>query len=967
MYGKWKWNRAALSILMVLFLLTTFVPVGYIPNATAASDGVERVFTDKSRYSPGNTVTITATISNDSGSSWNGNVELDIYHLEAIVYSTSQAKTINNGVTTDVTFTWTAPATDYRGYFVQINADTLGTGATAIDVSSEFIKYPRYGYISEFDANETAVESAAKVDELAEDYHINAWQFYDWMWRHDKMFKRTDGTIDATWLDLFSREISWQTIQNQIGAVHDQNGMAMAYAMIYASRENYTSFGLDAAWGLYEDASHSNQFDVDFGDGSTYLYLFDPQNTSWQNYIFNEYMDAIDTAQFDGIHVDQMGQRSNVYTYDGSSVDLSTRFTPFLNQAKSTLTTNNSNSDYLTYNIVDGTVDGWAANDVSTNADLDFLYSEIWHLSNGYIQLQDYIEAIRSNSGNKAVVLAAYMNYAENIGPRYEAESATLTNVAIDTDHAGYTGTGFVDEFASIGDSVEFTITAPEDGQYSLVFRYANATGADSRLNMYVDNVFEQELFFFEQANWDTWKEDATYTMDLTQGSHTIKLAYESGNVGAINLDSLTLGTFDDHSVRLADAMMAASGATHIELGEDSQMLAHEYYPNRSKSMRNSLKSAMKDHYNFITAYENLLFDSDVVLNDRGAQFVDITGVDTSGDALANTVWHITKRTPDYNIVHLINLLNNDNQWRNSGVQPTFQTNLATKFYIGNDETITDVYVASPDLDGGLTEELSFTSGSDSKGKYVSFTIPELQYWDMIYMARTFSDPVNSIYEAESAIKTNVSTNTNHTGYTGSGFVDEFATTNDGVSYVVHADTDDDYALRFRYSNGGSDATRDVYVDGQYAGTIGFDHTGAWNSWDYGELTVHLDEGYHTVVLWYSSGNSNAINLDHLDMDKTYIWSFDVPITSIPANYRITFRTGMQGWVHWGTNNWTNVTDTMMRSNGSSNNDQDYEISVGPFSSGTIDFTFLWDDNNNGVAEYGTDRWEGTDFEIVVN
>jgi hypothetical protein len=952
---------------MVLFMLTTFIPIGHIPMATAASTGVERVFTDKARYSPGNTVTITATITNNTGSNWSGNVALDIHHLDTPIYSTSQATMINNGVTTNVTFNWTAPATDYRGYFVQISAGTLGTGATAVDVSSEFIKYPRYGYISEFGDDETALESAAKVDKLAEDYHINAWQFYDWMWRHDKLFKRTSGAIDATWQDLFDREISWQTIQNQINAVHDQNGKAMAYAMIYASRESYAGLGINPTWGLYKDALHANQFDVDFGDNSTYLYLFDPQNSNWQNYIFDEYVDAINTAEFDGIHVDQMGQRSNVYTYGGSPVDLSSRFTPFLDQAKSMLTTNNSNRDYLTFNIVDGTVNGWGVNDVSTNADVDFVYSEIWHLSNSYKQLQDYIESLRSNSGNKAVVLAAYMNYAENIGPRYEAENAARTNVAVDTDHAGYTGSGFVDEFASNGDSVEFTITAPEDGQYSLIFRYGNGTGNDSTLNMYVDSVFERELYFFEQANWDTWKEDATYTMELTQGSHTIKLAHDSGNIGAVNLDSLTLGTFDDHSIRLADAMMAASGATHIELGDDNQMLAHEYYPNQSKSMRNSLKAAMKDHYNFITAYENLLFDADVVLNDGGAQFVDITGVDTSGDASANTVWHITKRTPDYNIVHFINLLDNDNQWRNSSTQPTFQTNLATKVYIGNDETITDIYVASPDLDGGLTEELSFTTGSDSQGKYVSFTIPELQYWDMIYMARTFADPSNSIYEAETAIKSNVSTNTNHAGYTGSGFVDQFASSNDGVSFVVHAHTADDYALRFHYANGGSNATRDVYVDGKYAGTISFDSTGAWNNWGYGELTAHLEEGYHTVVLWYSSGNSNAINLDHLDMDKTYIWSFDVPITSIPEDYRITFRAGLSGWVHWGTNNWTNVSDTKLRSNGSSNSNLDYEISVGPFSTGTIDFTFLWDDNNNGVIEYGADRWEGTDFEIEVN
>ena len=43
-------------------------------------------------------------------------------------------------------------------------------------------------------------------------------------------------------------------------------------------------------------------------------------------------------------------------------------------------------------------------------------------------------------------------------------------------------------------------------------------------------------------------------------------------------------------------------------------------------------------------------------------------------------------------------------------------------------------------------------------------------------------------------------------------------------------------------------------------------------------------------------------------------------------------------------------------------------ISVGPFTTGTtVNATFLWDDNANGVAEYSTDRWEGTNYNITIN
>ncbi|KXG42990.1 glycoside hydrolase family 66 protein [Tepidibacillus infernus] len=956
-----------ISLFLILVLLFSIALTSeMIQKAHAATDGIiDRVYTNQSRYSPGEIVTINVEMTNDSGTAFNDNVYLTIYHLENQVYTSSQLISLPQESSTTVTFQWTSPLNDFQGYFVYVTAGS-SSGATAIDVSSDWTKYPRYGYISEFSPNETLHQSQEKINTLAQDYHINAWQFYDWMYRHDKFIKRTNGQIEPTWLDLFDREISWDTIQNQIGAVHDVNGKAMAYAMGYASREDYTQYGIDPAWGIYEDSSATNQYDVDFNSGK-YLYLFDPQNANWQNYIIPEYLDAVNTAGFDGIHVDQMGQRDNVYDYYGNLIDLSTRFSPFLDEAKASLTSNNSNKDQITFNIVDGTVDGWAANDIAQHADVDFLYSEIWFKSNNYIDLKNYIEQIRLLSGNKAVVLAAYMNYEENIGPRYEAEDAVLTNVAVDTDHTGYTGSGFVDQFAENGDKVKFTIDAVEDGEYALVFRFGNSTGGTSTRSIYIDGVKQDTLYFANQANWDTWAHDTYYTANLTQGTHTVTLAYDSSDTGAINLDSLTLGTFDKHSVLLADAAFAASGATHIELGENNRMLAHEYYPNTSKAIRNDLKQGLKNHYNFITAYENLLFDQDVIANDSGNQFIQIQGETVSGDGSGNTLWAIQKRNNDYNIFHLINLTQNDSEWRNSGSAPVEKSNLTTKVYIGTDETISNVYVASPDINFGKTQELAFTTGSDSNGKYVSFTVPSLKYWDMIYMKRSFHVPANDTYEAETAILSNVAVDTDHTGYTGSGFVDQFAEVNDGISFVVKATADDDYVLSFRYGNGGSDAARDVFVDGHYAGTVQFNHTGSWDDWGIGELTVNLSKGYHTIVLWYSATNVGAINLDSLDLDKTYIWQFDRQITSAPAGYRITYRVGLPGWVHWGVNNWQNVQDTAFVTNGSTNDNLDYEISIGPFTSGTtVDFTFLWDDNNNGIPEYDVDRWEGEDFHLNI-
>jgi hypothetical protein len=44
------------------------------------------------------------------------------------------------------------------------------------------------------------------------------------------------------------------------------------------------------------------------------------------------------------------------------------------------------------------------------------------------------------------------------------------------------------------------------------------------------------------------------------------------------------------------------------------------------------------------------------------------------------------------------------------------------------------VYWATPDSRTGRMTALSFTTGSNSNGNYVQFTLPSLAYWDMVYL-----------------------------------------------------------------------------------------------------------------------------------------------------------------------------------------------------------------------------------------
>ena len=121
----------------------------------------------------------------------------------------------------------------------------------------------------------------------------------------------------------------------------------------------------------------------------------------------------------------------------------------------------------------------------------------------------------------------------------YEAEYATHTNVSTNTDHTGYTGTGFVDGFANAGDAVEFDVQVPAAGTYDVDFKYSSAAGAASR-RVYVNGTNIQNLSMPATADWDTWG-TATASLTLNAGLNRIKLQYDSGNALGVNLDSLTL------------------------------------------------------------------------------------------------------------------------------------------------------------------------------------------------------------------------------------------------------------------------------------------------------------------------------------------------------------------------------------------------------------------------------------------
>jgi hypothetical protein len=125
-------------------------------------------------------------------------------------------------------------------------------------------------------------------------------------------------------------------------------------------------------------------------------------------------------------------------------------------------------------------------------------------------------------------------------GTRYEAENAVIAQGTVDSDHAGYSGTGFVNYTNVAGSAVEWTVTAATAGPATLTFRYANGTTVNRPMDVAVNGaVVRPGLAFAGTGAWTNWR-TVTTTVDLVAGANTVRATATTAN-GGPNVDYLEL------------------------------------------------------------------------------------------------------------------------------------------------------------------------------------------------------------------------------------------------------------------------------------------------------------------------------------------------------------------------------------------------------------------------------------------
>lgn len=347
------------------------------------------ISTHQAAYKPGSIIRFTTTKNIPSSA------KIRYKHLHQTILETGYSGS---------SWTWQAPSTDFKGYTVEIfsyeNGKETIYGCVGVDVSSDWARFPRYGFLSKFSKNEKVSDVITELNR----YHLNGLQFYDWHYKHHQPLAGTVSTPAASWKDIINRTNDLGTVKNYISAAHEKNMKAMFYNLAYGATNTAIEDGIAIEWFLFKDKNHTTR---DFHDlpeppFNSDIFVTNPANTNWQSYLISRNQDVYSVFDFDGFHIDQLGDRGNLYDYNGSSVNLSTTFGPFIQAMKSA-----SPDKKLVFNAVNQ----YGQTSIAQSP-VDFLYTEVWSPNESYSNLVTLIKNNDASSGGeKKSVLAAYMNY----------------------------------------------------------------------------------------------------------------------------------------------------------------------------------------------------------------------------------------------------------------------------------------------------------------------------------------------------------------------------------------------------------------------------------------------------------------------------------------------------------------------------------------------------------------------------
>lgn len=367
--------------------------------------------TDKAIYAPGEDITFTGNVPSDA--------KIRYRHM---------GETIHEHAASGNQWTWTAPSADGQGYMVEVyrqrdEKTDLVLGTIAVDVSSDWTMFPRYGFVGDFGKDKLADGVIEAEMEFLNRCHINGVQFYDWHNKHHWPLGGTMEKLDEVYKDIANRDVYNAAVKKYIDVQHSYGMKAMFYNLAFGALDDAREDGVKEEWNLYKKAGREDQDAHTLPGGwKSSIYLLDPGNAEWQNYLIERNKEVYHHLDFDGFHIDQLGSRGTRYDWNGNQVDLPMGYASFINAMKKA---------HPDKRLVFNAVSSYGSNRIAGTGNVDFCYNEVWGSEDQFKDLYTIIKTNDMNSNHTLKsIFAAYMNY-ECSNREFNIPGVLLTDAVI--------------------------------------------------------------------------------------------------------------------------------------------------------------------------------------------------------------------------------------------------------------------------------------------------------------------------------------------------------------------------------------------------------------------------------------------------------------------------------------------------------------------------------------------------------
>jgi len=455
--------------------------------SSVASQGsfIRSLTTDRSMYSPKETITASAEISGTG----KAEAAMTLRYLDQEVWTKKQEIDLGTGTWT---FSFQAPERDFTGYSLEMRLYRDGTlldyTMVGVDVSSDWNVFPRYGYVTKMDYSTKEVEESLN---RLKNHHINGLFYYDVFDSQEKPLAGSTEQPAESWETLNRSTAKKQTLLDTINIGHKLNMKSFFYNLIFGVYDNYEQAGVKKEWGMYCDPLHYEQDGHHIGDigwETKTFWLMNPANKEWQDFYIAAHKDLFSVYPYDGMQVDSLGSRGDRYDYDGNPIQLDNAYVPMLNRL----------SSELNKKVIFNPVSAYGLNQQLMGADYDIVYMEIWPADvKDLASLKTVVDNIyKFTGGRKGTVIAAYMNYDASKAENFNTPSINYVNtmlMASGASHLELGDTGMLSSEYYPGKSMRISDALAEDvrNEYDFLVAYENLLRGTGLGEVNDDTIFD--------------------------------------------------------------------------------------------------------------------------------------------------------------------------------------------------------------------------------------------------------------------------------------------------------------------------------------------------------------------------------------------------------------------------------------------------------------------------------------------